>query len=359
MLEDTLAGKSVRRKRRPPVVGCLAVLAAAVVLSVGWYAVGLRPVSADTRPRGFVVRRGERASSIGRRLAAAGLVRNATVFYLYTSFGGHASQLRSGRYRLSPSLGVAGCVEVLRRGGAADTGTATIPEGRTVAQMADALLRAGTIDDRDQFVRLARKPAGVTVPSGMPRTGLEGYLFPETYEFGEHARPERVMQQMVDTFEARFAQPYAAEIARSGHTLHQIVTIASLIEREAEVDRDRARIAGVIENRLKRKMRLQIDATVLYALGYHKTRVMYRDLETRSPYNTYRRAGLPPGPIASPGLPSLLAALRPERHDYLYYVAAPGGAHIFTRTEAEHNRAVAQVRALRKAPREVRGDDLR
>jgi UPF0755 protein len=115
----------------------------------------------------------------------------------------------------------------------------------------------------------------------------------------------------------------------------------------------------VIENRLRRGMRLQIDATVLYALGRHKSRVLYRDLQVVSPYNTYRRAGLPPGPIASPGLASLLAALRPARHHDLYYVAGPGGAHIFTATEAEHNRAVARVRALRRPPKEVRGDALR
>jgi UPF0755 protein len=152
---------------------------------------------------------------------------------------------------------------------------------------------------------------------------------------------------MLDRFTAAFFDKHRADIERSSHTLHEIVTIASLIEREAEVEQDRARIAGVIENRLKRNMKLDIDATVLFALGRHKERVLYRDLQVASPYNTYRHKGLPPGPIAAPGLPSLVAALHPESHDFLFYVAAPDGSHVFTRTEAEHNAAVARMRSLR------------
>jgi UPF0755 protein len=152
---------------------------------------------------------------------------------------------------------------------------------------------------------------------------------------------------MLDEFTRRFYEPHKEEIARSQHSLHEMVTIASLIERETHVSEERARIAGVIENRLRRGMRLQIDATVLYALEKHKSRVLFRDLQVDSPYNTYRHAGLPPGPIASPGLPCLLAALHPEQHDYLFYVVGPEGSHVFSRTEAEHRRAVMRMKALR------------
>ncbi|MCW3096857.1 MAG: aminodeoxychorismate lyase, partial [Chthonomonadaceae bacterium] len=111
---------------------------------------------------------------------------------------------------------------------------------------------------------------------------------------------------------------------------------------------DRPRIAGVLENRLKKGMKLEIDATVLYALGYHKDRVYYKDLEVDSPYNTYRNVGLPPGPIANPGMASLDAALHPESNDYLYYVAQPNGAHVFSRTRAEHEAAIRRIRAAHK-----------
>ena len=153
---------------------------------------------------------------------------------------------------------------------------------------------------------------------------------------------------MVLNFSRRFARPKEQEISAGGHSLHEIVTLASLIEREARIPTDRPRIAGVLENRLKKGMKLEIDATVLYALGYHKDRVYYKDLEVDSPYNTYRNVGLPPGPIASPGLASLDAALHPEANDYLYYVAQPNGAHLFARTGAEHAANVRKARAEQK-----------
>lgn len=153
---------------------------------------------------------------------------------------------------------------------------------------------------------------------------------------------------MLTNFSARFARPNQAAIASSGHTLHELVTTASLIECEAKAPQDRPRIGGVIENRLRKKMRLEIDATVLYALGHHKDRVLFKDLTVDSPYNTYRHRGLPPGPIASPGLPSLEAALHPEQNDFFYYVARPDGTHIFTRTIQQHHAAIQQVRDERK-----------
>jgi len=228
-------------------------------------------------------------------------------------------------------------------------GLGIIPEGLAVRRVAERLVAEGIIRDVGSFIKLAQQPNGrVNLPFPEPPTGLEGYLFPSGYDLQPNTPPERVAQVMVDEFARQFSQPYADEIAHRGRSLHEIVTIASMIEREAEVEKDRPLIAGVIENRLRKGMRLQIDATVLYAMGRHKNRILYRDLRTPSPYNTYLHAGLPPGPIASPGLPSLLAALRPAKHDYLFYVASPDGSHIFSRTEAEHNEMVEQMRKLRQ-----------
>jgi UPF0755 protein len=136
----------------------------------------------------------------------------------------------------------------------------------------------------------------------------------------------------------------ADEIRQSGHSLAEIVNVAAMVEREAEVDADRPKIAGVIYNRLARGMKLQIDATVQYARGQHTSRLLYRDLEIDSPFNTYKVNGLPPGPICCPGLPSIEAAIHPEKSDYLYYVGRPKEAHLFARTYAEHLHNIALVR---------------
>ena len=316
----------------------------------GWFiSYELQAVSRFHRAVPIRIKPGTSISGVAHTLKQAGLIRSETVFVWYARSRGDVNRLKAGYYRLSPDMSVARILDRLKRGGSDAEGLAvTIPEGFTLRQIADSLAAKRIITDREAFLKIVQstKPP-LTAPFPLPLTGLEGYLFPETYRFSATTRPEKVAQVMLDTFTREFYEPHRADIDRSGHSLHEIVTIASLIEREAEIPADRAKIAGVIENRLKMRMRLQIDATVLYALGHHKNRVLYADLETPSPYNTYKHAGLPPGPIASPGEACLEAALAPERHDYLYYVAGPGGAHIFSRTEAEHLRVVARLRAAR------------
>ena len=149
---------------------------------------------------------------------------------------------------------------------------------------------------------------------------------------------------MIIGFDDVFAERYADAIHRSGRSVHELVTVASMVEREAQVAGDRPLIAGVIYNRLRRGMRLQIDATVQYALAEHKSRLLYRDLQVDSPYNTYRISGLPPGPICCPGADSLRAALSPAHHDFLFYVAQADGSHVFGKTFTEHNHNIAVQR---------------
>ncbi len=339
----------MKRIRRLLGIGSAAALLAAGG-GIWWAWRQLQPVSRSAQKVRVAVKPGTGAEQIARQLEREGLVRNASLFLLYAHWKGDAGRFKPGVYRLSPNMSAAQISDLLQRGaGDPDDISVTIPEGFTLSQIAQTLQEKGVIRDAQAFLRMTRSAsAPLSAPFPLPKTGLEGYLYPETYRFHPQSAPERVAQTMLDTFTREFYTPHLAEIRRSPHSLHQIVTIAAMIEREASAPQDRARIAGVIENRLRRGMRLQIDATVLYALGRHKERVLYRDLEVNSPYNTYRRAGLPPGPIASPGKPSLQAALRPERHDYLFYVARPDGTHQFTRTLAEHEKAVRQMRALRR-----------
>lgn len=285
-----------------------------------------------------MIPKGSSAGSIGRLLEEKGIIRSAFGFRLLVRLSGKTSELKPGAYKLSPSMTPSQVLDKVAKG-EVSARWVTFPEGFTVRQMADRLASDGFVD-KDRFIELALHQ-GSTFKTTFDHTGesLEGYLFPDSYLISSGATEEMIIEQMLKTFEEKVAMPLSADLNRSGWTWHDTVTLASLIEREARMPKDRRLISSVLRNRLKKGMRLECDATVLYALGGHKDRVLYRDLEVDSPYNTYRHAGLPPGPIANPGFACIKAALDPQQSDYLYYVARPDGSHIFTRTLDEHNHA--------------------
>jgi len=286
---------------------------------------------------------GTGTAEIGRLLSARGLVRNAVAFTLYARVLGLDGRLQAGEYRISPGEGIP---RILRRLASGDVvrHVLTLPEGLTADEVAARIERLG-LGRAAEFRRLVRQPERFWIPQmrGNRSGSLEGYLFPDTYLLPKGVGEERIVRILVDRFrqatEALLAGPLPL-----GLEPHGVVTVASLVEREAKRPEERRRIAGVIYNRLRMGMPLQIDATVLYALGTHRPVVRWADLAVDSPYNTYRRVGLPPGPIANPGLAALEAAARPERHAFFYYVARPDGTHIFTRTLEEHLQAIRQVR---------------
>lgn len=219
----------------------------------------------------------------------------------------------------------------------------TIPEGFTLRQIAERVGGTGLCTTEEFLTAAVPAAAGAAGIPGKPDS-LEGYLFPATYVLDYGAPSEKIVAEFLRAFRERVVDGMADDLARSKRPLHEIVTIASLIEREARVEKDRPLISSVIYNRLRIGMKLQIDATVLYALGEHKDRVLYEDLRVDSPFNTYRNPGLPPHAIASPGEASLRAALNPAETDYLFYVAKPDGSHLFTRTYEEHLQAIETVR---------------
>lgn len=286
---------------------------------------------------------------IGSTLAREGVVRNAYAFAIVAKLQGKGSALKAGHYRFSGELTLDQVIDRLAEGpndSASDKTRVTIPEGYTVDQIGKLLAEKGILD-ADQFQRFVSDPAsfsGLTADFALPRTCLEGYLFPDTYDFLPHSSPTQIVNEMLLNFSRRFYRPYQHEIESAAGGLSAVVIKASLIEREARAEADRPRIAGVLDNRLKKGMKLQIDATVLYGRE-HKSRIFLGDLKRESPYNTYLHAGLPVGPIANPGISSLLAALHPDNNEFLYYVARPNGYHTFTRTFAEHEAAVKAARA--------------
>ncbi len=292
---------------------------------------------------------GADAARVAEVLYRHGLLRSRLAFRLWARGWGLEDRLQAGEYRFSPSEGV---VDILRRLAAGDVvhHRVTFPEGFSARQVAERLDRLGLVD-AEEFLREVGRADRHWIPQmhGNTTGSVEGYLFPDTYSFPRGLPAERAVAAMVARF--RDVTGPLWDLPRPlGLSPHEVVTVASLVEREARHDFERARIAGVLYNRLRRGMPLQVDATVLYALGRHKERVLYRDLEVDSPYNTYRTAGLPPGPIANPGLASLQAALQPEAHDYLYYVARPDGTHVFSRTLAEHERARRSLQLQERVP---------
>jgi len=275
---------------------------------------------------------------IAGRLESKGLIRNALAFRIYARYHDIDGQFKPGTYLLNPAMTLEEITGLLIKG-PDDTIKITIPEGFTVAQVAELLAQKG-VAKKDDFIRLAdgewNHPYLGDIPAGENR--LEGYLFPDTYHVTPATSPEKLVQMMLDRFASVINEHNYIKLASDrGLTLHQAVIIASMVEREARVAGERARIAGVIFNRLEMGMPLQIDATIQYVLDKPREILLYKDLEIDSPYNTYKHAGLPPGPIACPGWPSLQAVIEPEEHDFLYYVAKPDGSHAFSRTLQEHN----------------------
>ena len=334
--------------------GALAVLL--VFLAVGgvwgWKALyDDREGAVGTVP--FVVHEGETLRETAERLTAAGLLDAPWTLRAVARIEGGARGVRSGEYDLPRNASPARLLHLLVEG-PLRTRAVTLPEGWTASQVVATLADSLDIERAalDSLVRdpLPRWRQGLDLAEGV---SLEGYLFPETYRFARGAAPTTVVGTLVEAFEAVVADSVEARLESSGFALHEWVTLASIVEAEVTVDDEFRRVAAVFLNRLEQGWRLEADPTVAYAVGKIGDRLTYGDLETESPYNTYRVHGLPPGPINSPGRQALLAVLWPEPDfDAMYFVADGAGGHRFSRTWEEHRRAVRQYRAWQRAQRD-------
>jgi UPF0755 protein len=284
---------------------------------------------------------------IARSLEEQGIIRDASKFVMASRFFRAANRLQAGVYEFGPEYSEIEVLLALKHGEVAGR-TVTIPEGYRAAQI--AALLDGVLDvPAAEFMDLVHDPAlasslGVSAPS------LEGYLHPETYRVRLDATPREIVVMMVDETMRLFDFAKAARAESLGLSVHEILTLASIIEMEAMLDAERARISAVYHNRLERGWKLEADPTVRYAIGRFRRRLYYKDLDVESPYNTYRRAGLPPGPICSPGKASIEAALRPAPgSDEFFFVANGDGTHTFSETFAEHVKARQRIARAREA----------
>lgn len=288
---------------------------------------------------------GSSATAIARELEAAGVVRIRYAFDLvrYLHQGG---RLQAGTYRFDHPIPVTDVYSQILRGGVY-TKSVTVPEGSNIFDIATRVQEAG-LGTREAFLAAAVGQTALVADLDPRAKSLEGYLFPDTYRFAPTVTAAQIAAVMVHRFRQEAVQ------LGLNRNVHQIVTMASLVERETSVDSDRPLVASVFENRLAKKMPLMTDPTVIYGLelmGRWRGTIYASDLKRDTPYNTYMHAGLPPGPVANPGLPSLRAAMDPAQSRYLYFVAAginAQGHSLFASTLNEHNRNVAEYRAAQR-----------
>ena len=316
---------------------------ALILLGVGSALVMAPPSGERDRDHRVTIAQGETLSRIATILEEEGVIRSATAFKLLARLRGLDAGLRAGNYRLPAGAWMPSVLRELHRGQLHQIHL-TIPEGLTLEEIAARVEAAGLAKANDFL--LAATDVELLARHGIPATSAEGYLFPETYVFAEGVGAKGIVEAMIGELEKRVRQiPAAASLTPTER--HRWITLASIVEREAKAPDERARIAGVFRNRLERHMKLESCATVQYVLGERKERLLLEDVRKESPYNTYLNPGLPPGPIANPGLGALEAALHPERHDYLFFVARRDGSgrHIFSKTYSEH------LKAQRSLPR--------
>ncbi|WP_273125085.1 endolytic transglycosylase MltG [Bacillus weihaiensis] len=312
----------------------------------------LQPVDpADQKTVNVTIPIGSSVSMIAKILEENQLIKDDRIFKYYIKFK-NESDFQAGDYELKKSMTFDDIILSLKKGKVMEEVALqiTIPEGRQLKEISSIIANNTTYDEEDIFNKLTDKSFIDAMRDKYPDLltndlfsekvmyALEGYLFPATYPYyTENPTIEEIVEPMIGKMH-EVVTKYYAQIQEKDMTIHEFVTMSSLIEEEATAKADREKISSVFYNRLDKDMMLQTDPTVLYALGEHKDRVLYADLEVESPYNTYKVTGLPPGPIANAGEMSMVAALNPEETDYLYFLATKEGQVIFTKTLDEHNK---------------------
>ena len=301
-------------------------------------------------PVRVIIPRGANFGQAADSLSHTGVIGSAKLFKLYGRVVGGDRNIKPGTYLLKHGTPWSSIIDALN-GGHGLVNTVTIPEGWTIAQITPAL--AKTLKVPAESVTAAVRDTTLLARLDVPNPTLEGYLFPDTYAFPLGTTARQAVREMVYSFERRWKPSWDSAALAMKINRNDLVTMASIVEKEARLPEERPVIAAVYYNRLRKGMLLQADPTVQYALGHHVGRVLYKDLAIKSPYNTYVNKGLPPGPIASPGVASLAAAASPANVQYLYFVASRDGHHEFRMTLEQHATAVRQVRAAmpkRKKP---------
>ena len=326
-----------------------AILLAFFALNVANDALALMKPSSELNVR---IERGSTVGTIAGELKESGLIKHRWAFVLFAKLTGNANNFQYGTYTLNTDMDYLELVTNLQKTATfRQTVRITIPEGRELREIIETLDKNNVCSSEDLWDAVENHEFDYDFLKDLPQrpNRLEGYLFPDTYEFFEDSDADTVLAKMLDNFNAKFSDDLRKRASEIGMSLDEVVTLASIIEREAASDEDRATVSSVFHNRLNNKQYplLQSCATVQYILKERKPVLTYADVRIESPYNTYLHEGLPIGPIASPGLASIKAALYPETTDYYFFVVSATGEHVFSKTLEEHNAAVRQANSSR------------
>ncbi|MFY9217809.1 MAG: endolytic transglycosylase MltG [Tepidanaerobacteraceae bacterium] len=337
-------------KDRKKIVLTIVIIAIIPVLALKWYQSMLSPKNAaDTILVEFEVESGITAKQLAAKMQEHGMIKNQFAFILYAKLEGQDNRIKAGKYFLSPSMSPEEILDKLVKGEMINEDIkVTIPEGSTVNTIAAIFSEKGLVAEEDFIKSLdidKYKNKYTFLKDFPPNATLEGFLFPDTYLMPPGKNPEIYIDILLNRFQDVYFNKVDSVIKENKIELstYQVVTLASIVEAEAKLERERPIIAGVFHNRLNIGMPLQSCATVAYALGEHKEELSLEDLEVDSPYNTYKVSHLPPGPIGAPGLSSMLAVANPAKVDYLYFVAKGDGSHIFNVTYQEHLKAQRMI----------------
>ena len=323
-------------------------LAILFVMVVAFVIIPLTGSSSYTGERGvpvyFTVRPGMSVSEIGKELYERGIIDSEMKFWWTAKLNGFENKVKSGTFAMQTGMTPRDALEILVYGNTV-TIRFTIPEGFSVRDIAQRLDDVGLVK-ADAFISLAKtyRPYPYVEEHENVRYAVEGFLFPDTYEINGEFDAARIMQMMAENFDRRLTKEMRDRAREMDLSIYELVTLASLVEKEAYHEEDRPIIAQIFLKRLRLGMPLQADPTVQYLLDAPKEDLLYRDTEIESPYNTYQNVGLPPGPIASPGTASLMAVLHPADTNYLYFVADRNGNNYYATNYADHLALVDQVR---------------
>lgn len=316
------------------------ILAILLLLTIGGglaFLSQLQPLGNPAQRQVLEISDGSSFSEVASLLYQRKLLKSDWAFIWMGRLLGADRNIIPGEYEFQGGMTPADLLDKITKGDVLQYAV-TIPEGYSIEQIAGLLQEKG-LADQDAFIQLTRDQQFLTQLK-LQVFDLEGYLFPDTYYFTRNMKPEAIIQTMVGRFEQSWTSQLQERASELGMSLHQIVTLASVIEKETGLSQERGLISGVFHNRLRKKIPLQSDPTVIYALDRFDGNLRKKDLAVESPYNTYRVRGLPPGPIANPGEASIRAALYPIPTNFLYFVSRNDGSHKFSATLAEHNLAV-------------------